>query len=165
MNTLLTAQQVLAVVRRLERQALSYQQLRDLERRGCIAPRVLSGGRAPRVYGVGDVLLLRLIARLQADPLLRRWQVWSVVAHLREPLTAALVAGHARTLIVQGATGRLVTRREASTLRGVDCDLVELSRGVREAMRLEVGTVWTGAKWVPAREAAQHAQPLTAEVA
>src|SRR5688572_33323245 len=98
MEILLTARQALNVIARLEpKAALTYQQLRDVERRGCIAPRVMPGGRGPRVYGVADILLLRLIARLQADPLLRRWQVWAVVAQLREPLMEALTAGRMGT--------------------------------------------------------------------
>lgn len=158
MESLLTARQALAVVRRLEpRHPLTYQQLRDVERRGCIAPRMMLGGRSPRVYGVADVLLLRLIARLQADPLLRRWQAWSVVAQLREPLTAVLVAGTAHTLLVQGARGQIVRRREAARLRGVDCDLSEISIGVRETMREMADEVWTGATWVPAVAAARLA--------
>jgi hypothetical protein len=160
MDRLLSARQTLAVVARLETPGLTYQQLRDLERRGCVAPKVMAGGRSPRVYGFGDVLSLRLIARMQADPLLRRWQVWSVVAHLREALTTALVAGHARVLVIQGARGQIVSRREASSLRGVDCDLSDLGRGVREAMRAECGDVWSGATWIPAREASALSREL-----
>src|SRR5688572_20242811 len=161
METLLTARQTLAALRRLEpKAALTYQQLRDLERRGCVAPRVMTGGRAPRVYGVGDVLLLRLIARMQADPLVRGWQVWSTVAHLREMLMTVLPSGRAWTLVVQGARGRLVRRREAASMRGVDFELGSVAQGVREAMRAEVGEVWTGAGWRPSREAAALSRPL-----
>jgi len=161
METLLTAQQALGVLRRLEpRPALTYQQLRDLERRGCIAPRVMSGGRSPRVYGLADVLLLRLAVRMQDDPLLRRWQVWSVLAHLREALVPVLVGGQAATLLVQGARGRLVRRRELASMRGVDVPLVDLSRGVRAAMRSASGEIWSGAAWVPASVAARAALPL-----
>ena len=165
MQLVLTAHQALAALKRLEpRSALTYQQLRDLERRGCIAPRVMPGGRAPRVYTAGDVMLLRLIARMQGDPLLRRWQVWSVVAHLREPLMAVLLAGHARTLIVQGARGRVVGSREASELRGVDFDLSDIPHGVREAVRSAAGDVWTGATWIPARAAMAEARPLAVAI-
>jgi hypothetical protein len=161
MTLLVSAQQLLTVLRTLEPgAALTYQQLRDLERRGCVAPRVMPGGRGPRVYGVEDVVLLRLIARLQADPLLARWQVWSVVAHLREELTEALVAGHARVLVIQGARGVIVSRREAARLAGVECELSDVSRGVRDAMHAASGEVWSGAAWVSVRHALTAARPL-----
>lgn len=161
MARLLTATQARAALRRLEGpRALTYKQLRDLEARGCVRPRVLPGGRAPRVYDVGDVMLLRLVARLQADDMLAKWQVWSVVAHLREELRDVLTSGAPRTLVVQGAIGRIVTAREAEHMTGVPFDLAGISRGVVAAMREQAGEVWTGWAWASEREAAALARPL-----
>jgi len=160
---LLTSEQALAVIAELEPGSpLTYKQLRDLEARGCVRPRTLPGGRGPRVYDLGDVLLLRLIARMQADDLLARWQAWSVVAHLREGLRAALLAGSSRVLVVQGALGRIVTTREASRMSGVDVSLTNVGRGVREAMRLQAGDVWTGYAWLSSRDARALATPMVA---
>lgn len=162
MTRLLTAAQVLMALRRLEgRRALTYKQLRDLEARGCVRPQTLPGGRAPRVYDAGDVMLLRLIARMQADELLSRWQAWSVVAHLRDELRETLVSGAARVLVVQGAIGRIVTAREAVGMPGVPFDLAPVSRGISTIMRSQVGDVWTGWTWKPAREAAALARPMS----
>lgn len=161
MRRLLTTAQVLVVLRRLEgRRALTYKQLRDLEARGCIQPQALPGGRAPRMYDVGDVMLLRLVARMQADEMLAKWQAWSVVAHLRADLRDALLSGAARVLVVQGAIGRIVTTREAQQISGVPFELAPVSRGVLSAMRDESGDVWTGWAWKPAGEAATLARPV-----
>jgi hypothetical protein len=161
MDAMLTTHQTLAALRGLEpRHRLTYQQLRDLERRGCVAPRAMRGGRAPRVYDAGDVMLLRLVARMQADPLLVRWQTWSVVAHLREELRTVLLSGQARTLVVQGAVGQLLTRRDAATVPGVPFELSDVRVGVYDVIRAESGPVWTGSTWLPASQAAGMACSL-----
>jgi hypothetical protein len=159
---MLTTAQVLAVLRRLEgRRALTYKQLRDLEDRGCSRPQVLPGGRGPRLYDLGDVMMLRLVARMQADPMLARWQAWAVVAHLHDELRQVLLTGASRVLMVQGAVGRIVTAREVEQMSGVPFELAPISRGVVVAMRSRSGDdVWTGWMWAPARKAAALARPL-----
>jgi hypothetical protein len=161
MDPMLTTAQTLAALRRLEpKHALTYRQLRDLEFRGCVKPRVMAGAKAPRVFDTGDLLLLRLIARLQADEMLSRWQAWSVVAHLREELREVLLEGTAKVLLIQGAVGRIVTARAAASLTGVPVELSDMCRGVREAIRRHRGDVWNGWMWVSAHEAAAQAREL-----
>ena len=161
MEPVLTTAQTIAAVRELEpRRALTYRQLRDLEFRGCSKPRAMAGAKGPRVFDIGEVLLLRLIARLQADEMLTRWQAWSAVAHLRDELIDVLLSGASRVLVIQGARGRIVTAREAESISGVPVELSAIGRGVRDAMRRHRGDVWNGWMWVPAREALSHAREL-----
>jgi hypothetical protein len=153
---LFTADQVLRAVGRLERRSpLTYRQLRDLEARQCVAPRVLPGGKGPRVYDLADVLLLRLVARMQADELIARWQAWAVVAQLRNELRAVLRGTLPRVLVVQGAIGRLVPPKQAEHISGVPFDLADIGRGVTDALRsVRSALVWNGWAWVSPADAA-----------
>jgi hypothetical protein len=161
MEPVLNAVQTLAAIAELEpRHRLTYRQLRDLEFRGCVKPTALVGAKGPRVYDVREVLLLRLIARLQADEMLSRWQAWSVVAHLRNELLDVLLSGASRVLVIQGAVGRIMNAREADTSSGVPVDVSDIGRGVRDVMRRHRGDVWNGWMWVPAREARAYTREL-----
>jgi hypothetical protein len=161
MDPMLTTAQTLATVRALEpRHALTYRQVRDLEFRGCVVPRVMPGGKGPRVFDAGEIMLLRLIARLHADDMLSRWQAWAVVANLHDELRDVLLDGTSRVLMIQGARGAIVTGREAAALTGVPVPLADVSSGVREAIRRSRGLVWNGWAWVPQAEAAVQAREL-----